>query len=750
MAMMTDAFGPSVTVAAGWRCVDRLFHGSRAIVAAACAVIALPLAAQTPFIVTPLATPNVDIVRAARVDGMLRTANGEVLVGGLFTRVGSVARNGTARLQSDGQLDTGFVASALPNAIDFVVDSSGRLYAMNIGGLVRLLADGSRDNSFPIITPVPGGSLRELEIVDDKLIVAGAFTSIAGVTLSRMAKLDLAGVVDPTWAPAPNGIVLNLHAPGNGFIYAGGGFSQIGGQTRTGLARIAVIGNGTADAWAPLLGGTGSPNVRAMHSEGSALYVSGEFFTASGSNHFQIAKLDLAGTGAADNAWVATLSNAADMVGVFNGFVHVGRDSFSFNASNGAASLNGVRLARFAAAGTGALDTSFNPFADTGTTQNASVFALVPGDGGGRVLVGGQFSDLSNNDHRLSLAQLNSDGSLDTGSSVPEALNDGLLTSIAINTDGAVYLEGDFDRINNAIRRDLAKLTPAGLLDGAFRPAIVGPIALVPGDGVYVADNQAGRIRKLNASSGNEDLGFASIAYSNGIGAMTSFPPFIYATGSFQFTNAPAISTFGRFRPANASIDTTFDPTLDGFVSSFTGDIVSGDVYLSGSFTTVNGTPRAKLARLISAGTVLDAAWAPTVTGSTGVIEVDGNGGLWVSGGFTAINGQSCRAPARLLTATAVIDPTFSCARASSFNQAMHFANGAVYAAASDRLIRFPLALGGAEDPQWRTNVSGLFGLANDDQRLFAFGTFTSVSAQPRASLAAMPLVARYFLDGFE
>jgi hypothetical protein len=74
----------------------------------------------------------------------------------------------------------------------------------------------------------------------------------------------------------------------------------------------------------------------------------------------------------------------------------------------------------------------------------------------------------------------------------------------------------------------------------------------------------------------------------------------------------------------------------------------------------------------------------------------------------------------------------------------------AVYAATTDRLIRFPYALGGAEDPQWRANVTGLLGLAHDEQRLFLFGNFTSVSAEPRAGVAALPLIARYFLDGFE
>lgn len=713
--------------------------------------------AQAQLLVPPLEQPNLDAQQPARVDSVIRLSDGRYLIGGLFERVGAANRAGIARLNADGSLDTGFSAPDVPNARDFAVDSQGRVYALSNSLLIRLLPNGSRDASFPSITATPGGTLRAIEIDNDQLFVSGGFTSIAGSARNRLAKLSLSGIVDPNWLPEPNALVLGLLAPGNGFIYAGGSFTQIGGATRTGLARIGTAGNGLADAWNPVLAGSGSAVVRAIAADASALYVSGTFFTVNGVNRSQLAKIDLAGSAQLDAAFAGGLSNPADLLSVQGGFVYAGRDSFPFNASSGAASLTATRLARFTTANA-ALDTAFVPFADTPAGESASVFAVAAGDGGGRLVVAGSFAALSAGVIRLSLASLNANGSFDALSALPEASSNASWTTAAIDTDGSVYLRGTFRRVNGGARRDVVKLNPAGGVDSSFRPPNVpiDALALDPGLAVYVADRANSRILKLDRVSGDPVAGFTPINYTNVVGSMEVAGAHLYAYGSFTLSGiTPLLGSYARVRLSDGSVDQTYRPTFGASFevpSQTLFDSASNALILRGSFTAVNGAARAGIAKLNATTAVVDANWNPLFGGGTPIdAALDDQGGLSISGNFSSVNGAACRAPARLLLAgNGVLDSAFSCARPTGFTQAIAYADGAIYASGAGDIQRFALAANGSSDSNWQVNVSAPAVLRADARRLFILGSYSTVSGLPRAGLAAVPLVERFGANGFE
>jgi uncharacterized delta-60 repeat protein len=99
----------------------------------------------------------------------------------------------------------------------------------------------------------------------------------------------------------------------------------------------------------------------------------------------------------------------------------------------------------------------------------------------GKVLIAGLFTTV-NGTNRNSIARLNADGSLD-GSFNPGTGVNGTVSSVALQLDGKVLIGGSFTSVNGTNRNNIARLNANGSLDGSFDPGtgangIVRSIAL--------------------------------------------------------------------------------------------------------------------------------------------------------------------------------------------------------------------------------------------------------------------------------
>ncbi|MGB0113707.1 MAG: fibrinogen-like YCDxxxxGGGW domain-containing protein, partial [Ilumatobacteraceae bacterium] len=108
----------------------------------------------------------------------------------------------------------------------------------------------------PSFRPILDGTVWDLEVVDGRLIVAGQFTNIDGVSgTSALAAIDpITGAVDQSWTASMSGggdrsVVRSIDVDGD-WIYVGGNFTRIAGPSRSisvgRLARVAVA-NGDPD-----------------------------------------------------------------------------------------------------------------------------------------------------------------------------------------------------------------------------------------------------------------------------------------------------------------------------------------------------------------------------------------------------------------------------------------------------------------------------------------------------------------------
>ena len=718
------------------------------------------LQAQTN--IPALATPNIDPVVGGTVNVLSRMSDGRILVGGSFQRLGANAANGCGRLLPDGSADSSFQC-AHPNADQFAQDSSGRVYALRsiIGAavLVRLLADGSLDPSFA--AGGSDGTISTMAIVDDLIYVGGAFTTFNGQPRTRLARLDLNGALDPGWTPTADGTVDRLLSPEDGFLYLSGGFSAVNGSARDGLARL-VTSTAAVDTWHPLITGSGGGFViTSMDSDGSHLYLSGAFTAVQGVARTRLAKLGLDAAATLDANWApqilaAGTSSGPRLVKVIGNDVYLGDTASEIIIGSNGDFATG-RLLRLASGGTATLDLGFNPFADvTGTSSNGPL-SLISGDGGGRLFVGGQISQLSQGASRLGLAALNANGSVDALSALVEALIPANVSNLAFDpATSSTYVQGNFLKVNGVPRQGLIRLLASGAVDGGFRPATARYSAVAfANNAVYVADDDARLLRKLDRLSGDPVPGYAPIAYSQSVSQIRVEGGHAYLFGSFVLSGiTPQLARFARLDLSTDAIDQSFrfTPNTGGVISMIALDPASSSLFLSGNFTSLNGTVVSRVARMDSSTLSLDTNFAPAISTPPSAMLTDDLGGLWLHGSFSTINGQTCRGPARLLIATqGGLDPAFSCNRGFVGGNSMALARDSVYIKGSNAISRFVRSAGGSADPDWViANPPLSLSLTVFGDRLLAHGNFSSIAGANRQSLAAFPVVEYFGRSGFE
>jgi uncharacterized delta-60 repeat protein len=182
-------------------------------------------------------------VRAGIVHSILVQPDGRILVGGIFSLVGSVTTILFVRLNSDGSLDSSFAPNITldtpmglvpPSRIALQTDGqiilSGRFAA--VGGvarnrLARVHADGSVDAAFD---PNPDFFIHAIAVrPDGRIVVGGQFTNIAGGARNYLAQLQVDGTLDSAFNPSPNSWVFSLMLQPDSRIVVGGRFTAVGG-----------------------------------------------------------------------------------------------------------------------------------------------------------------------------------------------------------------------------------------------------------------------------------------------------------------------------------------------------------------------------------------------------------------------------------------------------------------------------------------------------------------------------------------
>jgi hypothetical protein len=536
--------------------------------------------------------------------------NGDIYVGGTFTRVGSTNARRLAKWNGSSWSEVG-------NGAD-------------LGAVWSLLFDPANGDLF----------------------VGGSFTYVGEQFSPGLARWTASGwSAIPTFSGSLGGSVFALARDSAGNVYAGGAFSSVNSVQASNIARW----NGVS--WSPLSSGTGS-SVFSIVTSGSNVFVGGFFTTAGGLSVNRVARWNGSswfslGTGANDPVEVLMLDSTGALIAGGNftsiGGVSVNRiarwngsswsaisDGFSGSVIQLGLTPNGdiVAAGFFRTSGTRIVNQIARLSGGTWTNpyigREDQVSSLLSLEDGGLVVAGEFVTVRGRSANRI--ATWSEDGWYELGDGI-----NGAVHALAEDRQGRIYAAGQFSRAGTRIANNIARWTgtnwePVG---GGFN----GPVYALASDNdgnIYATGaftvagvSNANRIAKWDGtawqplSSGLLDTG-RSLAIDNS-GAL-------YVGGDFTAVGGVLANRIAKW---NGSSWTALGDGMDASVTAITVS-GNGEVFASGPFTVAGEVNANRIARWN--GT----EWRALGTGVNGTVRslaTDGSGRLLVGGEFTSAGG---------------------------------------------------------------------------------------------------------------
>jgi len=586
--------------------------------------------------------------------------DGKIVVCGSFTSYNGITANRILRLNADGSIDAGFnTGTGFNNAIyALAIQSDGKII---VGGLftqyngvfvdriVRLNSDGSIDASY--LCTGANNQVSSLVLqADGKLVVGGAFSIFNGTTSYNLTRLNANGSTDATFTPgyATNGVIRSLAMQTDGKILIGGVFTTYNGTSVNRMARIHP--DGTLDA--SFATGSGPNNTviwsLAVQSDGKII-AGGDFTSYNGTAASRIIRLN---TNGSNDVGFSTGSGASGFVLTIsiqtNGMIIAGGDIATYDG------INCNYITRINSNGN--IDPGFN----AGTGANNSIHALAL-QSDGKILVGGAYTKYNGNlSNRIT--RINSNGSADLSFVTGSGTNDTVL-ALAIQADGKVLAAGGFTSYNGGIAHRVIRLNSNGIADASFLTGTgfngsVYALALQP-DGKIVLGgnftdyngNTANGVVRLN-TDGSLDASFVSGSGTNGAVhaiAIQNDGKIIIA-GNFTSYNGSAAGRIVRLS-TNGTADASFGvgTGADATIRSLVIQ-PNGMIVAGGDFQNFNSNAASRVVRLNTNGSK-DLLFNPGIGTDAAVmsLSLQADGKLILGGSFSSYDGVASKRLVRLM-----------------------------------------------------------------------------------------------------
>ena len=584
--------------------------------------------------------------------------DGKVIIGGSFSSYNTTFINYIVRVNPNGSVDNTFSIGTGPNnsVRDILIQPDGKIIIAGLftsyngnpaNRIARLNSDGSFDNTFNIGTGA-NNLVNTIAIEpNNKLVIAGNFTSYNGSSINRIARLNPDGSLDNTFnvGTGANAFIIKILLQPDGKVFALGDFITFNGQSRNRYARLN--NDGSIDESFLITSGANTSVLSAVLQPDGKIVLGGLFALVNGTTANGVVRLNP--NGSIDNSFNQTsgANNFVEELAVQNdGKILVGGNFQVYN---------GVDVGYLTRVNNdGSIDSTFSGF--SGVNAQLQAIAIQPDN---KILIGGGFTSV-NGISRNRIARLNSDGSLDLTFNIGTGFDNNVF-EVTQQQDGKILVGGNFVFYDGNLSRRLIRLNSNGTFDNTFNvgmgsPDIVKSIVLRTDGKIIIAgattykDTVINGIAVLN-TNGSIYNGFTYPSSSQGGIEKVVLQPDgkIIAFGSFYEFNGLNAESIIRLNE-DGSIDNTFmyptnvnNPILTAALQP------NGKIIIGGVFTSYNGSAQNFIARLNSNGTIDNSF----VTGSGAnsqiqSIAIQNDDKILIGGLFTAFNGVGRNRIARL------------------------------------------------------------------------------------------------------
>src|SRR5205807_9169139 len=249
--------------------------------------------------------------------------DGKVLVGGMFTGMNGAPRFRLARLNADGTLDTNFVATVAGSGSFITVSDlalqsnsqvviSGWFDAVNGSprtNIARLNSNGTLDSTFVAGTDTTPNALA-LQL-DGRVLIGGAFSSVNGQARDHIACLNTNGSLDTNFLAITDGNVDTFAIQPDRTVLIAGNFSTVNGQSRHRIARLNPNGSLDGSFQNGMAGADDYVACVAYDPSGKVL-IGGQFATVNGVARTNVARLNP--NGSLDTNFLANVDSFIEFI----------------------------------------------------------------------------------------------------------------------------------------------------------------------------------------------------------------------------------------------------------------------------------------------------------------------------------------------------------------------------------------------------------------------------------------------------
>lgn len=585
--------------------------------------------------------------------------NGKLLVGGGFTEINGQVCMGMALFNPDGSIDNSFTTASGFNAWPLIIEeqTDGKILVggnfttyrgLTANRLIRLLPDGTKDNSFNIGSGMDG-NVTELAIQSDgKIFVGGFWNSFNGNNSRKnLVRLNQGGSLDNSFTlPGIISPVQDFHLYPDGRILVSSQLAAYNGQTATNLLRF--MPNGQIDSSFYLLDGPINFSTSICVDNQGNIYIGGEQYEYQQESYTRLIKLDESGHEDTNFQLGPGFSSNQD----FFDIVLSQDGNYIILDCNG--TYNGEPIGYIMKIhSNGSIDETFAKnygFSD-------KVRCIVE-NGDNNIWIGGDFSELSET-NSSGIVKVDALGVVDPNFVMPNKRT--VPRRMKIDSEGRMICAGSLEDSEISWRR-LFRILPSGEIDNSFNTGSdfstwvydvlpFGDQYIAVGGFVTYNGITRNRIAKLN-ENGSLVANFASsVGFNNDVRRILLMPDSTFLVlGHFTSYNGFGVKGLAKLSP-DGELLSEFNPGT-GFVGSVEDIALQADgkIIVVGSFDSYQGTSSHGIVRVLPNGTRDN-----TFNVGSGFddlvlcVTIQDDGKILCGGRFTSYKGASFNSLIRLL-----------------------------------------------------------------------------------------------------